>query len=124
MEPALQRTPAAKRVHYERRRPEETILYQLVQENLESFLAQVEAEGGSGLPGVVKAEVDAFLACGMLAHGFLGVRCGECAHEQLVAFSCRGRGFCFSCGARRRAEPAAPLVVCVIPPVPVRQWVL
>ena len=35
--------PAANEVHYERRCPEETTLYQLVQEHLESFLAQVEA---------------------------------------------------------------------------------
>jgi Putative transposase len=34
------------------------------------------------------------------------------------------RGFCPSCGARRMAETAAHLVDCVIPPVPVRQWVL
>jgi transposase-like zinc-binding protein len=40
------------------------------------------------------------------------------------AFSCKRRGFCPSCGPRRMAETAAHLVDCVIPPVPVRQWVL
>jgi hypothetical protein len=30
-------------VHYERRQPEETVLYQLVQEHTETFLAQIEA---------------------------------------------------------------------------------
>ena len=34
----------------------------------------------------------------------------ECAHEKLVAFSCKRRGFCPSCGARRMAETAAHLV--------------
>ena len=34
------------------------------------------------------------------------------------------RGFCPSCGARRMAETAAHLVDHIIPPVPVRQWVL
>ena len=29
------------------------------------------------------------------------LRCAECAHEKLVAFSCKRRGFCPSCGARR-----------------------
>ena len=48
--------PAANPVHYERRRPEETTLYQLVQEHLETFLAHVEAETGAGLPDFVKAE--------------------------------------------------------------------
>jgi len=65
---ALQRAPAATPVHYERRRPEETTLYRLVQENLETFLAQVETESGSGLPE------------------FLRLRCRECGHEKLVAF--------------------------------------
>jgi hypothetical protein len=36
---AVQRAPAADTVHYERRRPEDTTLYQLVQEHLETFLA-------------------------------------------------------------------------------------
>ena len=62
--------------------------YQVVQEYVESFLAQVEAQTGAGLPQFVKDEFDAFLECGNLAHGFLRLRCAECAHEQLVAFSC------------------------------------
>ena len=45
-------------------------------------------------------------------------------HEKLVAFSCKKRGFCPACGARRMAETAAHLVDCVIPRVPVRHWVL
>jgi Transposase zinc-binding domain len=32
--------------------------------------------------------LDAFLACGILAHGFLRLRCTDCAHGKLVAFSC------------------------------------
>ncbi len=39
----------------------ETTLYQVVQEQLESFLAQVEARTGSGLPEFVKDEFEAFL---------------------------------------------------------------
>ena len=41
-----------------------------------------------------------------------------------VAFSCKGRGVCPSCNARRMAETAAHLVDHVFPPLPVRQWVL
>jgi len=124
MDKAIQLAPAGKGVHYERRRPEDTVLYLLVQEHLETFLAQVEAETGAGLPEFVKAEFDAFLECGILAHGFLRLRCADCAHEKLVAYSCKRRGFCASCGARRMVETAAHLVDCVIPRVPVRQWVL
>ena len=60
----------------------------------------------------------------MADRGFLRLRCADCAHEKLVAFSCKHRGFCPSCGARRMAETAAHLVDHVIPRVPVRQWVL
>lgn len=41
-----------------------------------------------------------------------------------VAFSCKKRGFCPSCGARRMAESARHLVEEVFGPRPVRQWVL
>jgi len=85
-------------------------------------LAQVEAQTGASLPQFVRDEFDAFLQCGILAHGFLRLRCGECAHEKLVA--CKRRGICPSCGARRMEETAAHLVDHVIPRVPVRQWVL
>jgi len=117
-------TDAGKCTHYERHRPEKTILYQLVQEHVETFFAQVEAETGSGLPDFIKDEFDAFLECGILAHGFLRLRCVDCSHEKLVAFSCKRRGLCSSCGGRRMAQTAAHLVDHVIPNVPVRQWVL
>ena len=45
-----------------------------------------------------------------MEHGFLRVRCQNCYDERLVAFSCKRRGFCPSCGARRMAESAALLV--------------
>ena len=41
-----------------------------------------------------KAEFDAFLECGILAHGFLRMRCGDCGHDKPVAFDCKRRGFC------------------------------
>ena len=59
-----------------------------------------------------------------MAHGFLRLHCGDCGHDKLVAFSCKRRGFCPSCGARRMAQTAAHLLGHVIPRVPVRQWVL
>jgi len=95
-----------------------------MQEHLERFLVQVEAETGACLPEFVKDEFDAFLECGILAYGFVRLRCAQCAHEKLVAFSCKRRGFCPSCGARGMAQSAAHLVDRVIPRVPVRQWVL
>lgn len=38
--------------------------------------------------------------------------------------SCKRRGFCPSCGARRMAQTSSHLIDHVIPHVPVRQWVL
>jgi hypothetical protein len=93
-------------------------------EHLESFFAQVEAQSRTSLPEFVKEEFDAFLERGILAHGFLRLRYASCAHEKLVAFSCKRRGFCPSCGARRMVEAAAHLVDHVIPAVPVRQRVV
>ena len=59
-----------------------------------------------------------------LEHGFLRVQCETCHAEHLVAFSCKRRGFCPSCGARRMPESAALLVDEVLPHEPMRQWVL
>jgi hypothetical protein len=72
----------------------------------------------------VERELRGFLACGILAHGFVRVHCDACGKDRLVAFSCKGRGFCPSCGGRRMADTAAWLVDRVLPLVPVRQWVL
>ena len=80
-------------VHYERHRPEQTTLYRLVQQHAATFFAQAEAAAGADLPQFVKDEFDAFLECGILAHGFLRLRCDDCGHDKLVAFSCKRRGF-------------------------------
>jgi hypothetical protein len=72
----------------------------------------------------VLKEFREYLRCGILAHGFLRCRCESCHNEHLVAFSCKRRGFCPSCGGRRMAESAAHLVDEVLPVKPVRQWVL
>ena len=119
-----QRAPDGAPLHYERHRPEQSTLYRLVQQHAASFIAQTEASTGAELPRFIKDEFDAFLECGILAHGFLRLRCGECGHDKLLAFSCKRRGFCPSCGARRMSQTAAHLVDHVIPHVPVRQWVL
>jgi len=80
--------------------------------------------GLSGLPHFVKDEFAAYLECGILACGFLRLTCEGCARDTLVAFSCKRRGICPSCGTRRMAETAAYLVDHILPRVPVRQWVL
>lgn len=108
---------------YQSHRPEQTLLYQIVDEYYPAFAALM-AEQGKELPGYVQREFEEFLQCGRLEHGFLRVRCESCHAEHLVAFSCKRRGFCPSCGARRMAESAALLVDEVLPEQPMRQWVL
>jgi len=61
----------------------------VVAEELATFLAEVEAQTGLSVPEFVKADFEAFLECGILGHGFLRLRCSECSHEKLVAFSCK-----------------------------------
>ncbi len=111
---------------YVPRSPTTGVLYGLVRTHLTEFLAAVNAEtDGSGVPGFVVNEFRKFLRCGVLAHGFARVRCGDCAFERLIPFSCKGRAICPSCGGRRMTERAVHLVDHVLPAdVPVRQWVL
>lgn len=109
---------------YRPRDPSQTLLYQTIQEHLETFLTTLETDStAKGMPDYVKEEFREFLKCGVLAHGFLRYRCGTCEHELLVGFSCKRRGFCPSCLGRRMAEVAAHLTDNVIPDENVRQWV-
>lgn len=94
---------------YQCHRPEQTLLYQIIDEYYPAFAALM-AEQGRELPGYVQREFEEFLKCGRLEHGFLRLRCESCHAEHLVAFSCKRRGLCPSCGARRMAESAALLV--------------
>lgn len=108
---------------YRRHRPERSALYAIIAEHYPRFLRKIETSGGH-LPQFVRQEFDEYLKCGLLEHGFLRVKCDGCRHEHLVAFSCKRRGFCPSCGARRMVESAAHLVDHVFPEAPVRQFVL
>jgi hypothetical protein len=109
-----------------RREPERTVLHALVRDNLETFLAESQARSsdGTGWPSFIESEFRRYLDCGILANGFARVHCDSCGTDLLVAFSCKRRGFCPSCNARRMHDTAAHLVDRVIPRVPVRQWVL
>jgi hypothetical protein len=107
---------------YRRHEPEKTLLYRIMAEHLETFLARTREEG-DGLPRYVEDELRAYLECGILAYGFVRLRC-NCGESRVVPFSCQGRGFCPSCMGRRMADTAARLVDDIIPHVPVRQWVL
>ncbi len=88
-----------------------------------TFVQRAEA-GERVKPRFCRREVEGYLRCGILGHGFARVHCAACKKDRVVAFSCKGRGFCQSCGTRRMVDKQAWLVDRVTPQVPVRQWVL
>jgi hypothetical protein len=59
----------AEQFTYQRHKPVESVLYKIVQENLETFLATVREETGHPLPNFVEKEFYEYLKCGILAHG-------------------------------------------------------
>ena len=114
---------AAPARRYERRRPEKTPLHKIVSENLESWLA-CRDRAERPVPAFIEEELRGYLECGILCFGFARALCTGCRQGFVVAFSCKGRGVCPSCNGRHMAQTAAHLADHVIPPVPVRQWVI
>jgi len=96
----------------------------VVRENLETLYVAVDAGEGTTLPAFVKKELEGYLDCGILAKGFAHLKCESCGEHRLVAWSCKGRGFCPSCLGRRMSSTAANLIDHTLPKTPLRQWVL
>ena len=108
---------------YRPRKPTETVLYRVLQEHLPRFVEQVE-DAGRPVPGFVYRELEGLLTCGRLEFGFVRQLCRACAFERLIGLPCAGRGLCPSCTGRTMLAGAARLVDHILPPVPVRQFVL
>ncbi len=106
---------------YHRRQPEHGTLYEVVRDNLQTLYAAIEDGFASALPAFVRDEFERYLYCGLLCRGFARLECEQCHEQRLVAFSCKGRGFCPSCLGRRMAQSAANLVDHVLPAVPLRR---
>jgi hypothetical protein len=96
-------------------------VYQCVEQHWDAFVERAEQAGG--LPRFVTREFEAYLKCGRLEYGCLRLGCRACGYEQLVAWSCKKRGFCPSCLVRRMTDTAVHLEQNVLPEVPLRQWV-
>jgi len=92
---------------YRPRHPERTVLYRVLFHNFDRFLtayeSRFEKEYGHFRP-VVREVVERYLDCGNPRSGFARIRCPDCHSEQLLTFSCKTRGFCPSCHAKRREE--------------------
>ena len=92
---------------YRPRHPERTVLYRLLFHYFERFLSgyesRFEQEYGY-FRAVIKEVVERYLDCGNPKCGFARIRCPDCGEERLLYFSCRSRGFCPSCHAKRLEE--------------------
>ena len=74
---------------YERRKPEDGVLYRVLQEHLATFLNDAAvANDGTGVPRFVEKELRAFLKCGVLAHGFCRFRCADCSKVKSNGAAC------------------------------------
>jgi hypothetical protein len=112
---------------YKPRRAQASPLFRLVQDRFEALRIVYDerfAERYGPWRSVVGEVADKFLACGILDHGFARVRCDDCAHEYLLAFSCKSRYLCPSCHAKRLAVWTLWLEESLMAPVPHRQVVL
>ena len=111
---------------YRPRKPHLTPFYQCVQDHYES-LEQVYPERFVKRYGFwrpyLKEIMLHYLECGDLHRGFARIRCDACGTERILAFSCKERKFCPSCGQKRAMEFSEWLCGHVLRAVPHRHWV-
>jgi hypothetical protein len=113
-------------VVYRPRDPASSAYYQCVQDHFEVFEqvyeGRFERQYGYFRP-YVRSVIYRFLDCGILHNGFARIRCGECGHEYLLAFSCKRRHFCPSCHQKRVVEFGEWLCEEVLKAIPHRHFV-
>lgn len=86
---------------YRRRTSERSVLFRLLQEHLASWQALRNEDPGCQVSAGVERELRTCLECGIRGHCFARAFCKACGHDFLIAFSCKGRGICPSCTAKR-----------------------
>ena len=95
---------------YRPRQPQNSALYQLLEAYYEDVKAMWEDrfEKKYGFwRGFVDAAVARYLDCGVADAGFARLQCDACGSERLLTLSCKQRGICPSCDAKRAAAFAA-----------------
>jgi hypothetical protein len=111
---------------YRQRNPQSTPYYQCIEEHFEKFEqvyeGRFERQYGFFRP-YVRQVIYRYLDCGILHNGFARVRCKDCGHEYLLAFSCKRRHFCPSFHQKRVVEFGEWLCGEVLKAVPHRHFV-
>jgi hypothetical protein len=107
------------------RKPKSSPLWKCFHAHFDHFTAAYPRDYQSRygvLRGVIPEVVDKFMGCGDFAKGFARVRCDECNHEYLLAFSCKGRWFCPSCHQKKVQVFGAMLAESIVAVVPHRHF--
>lgn len=112
--------------HYRARDTRSAVLNRIVLDNLPEFklwLRDPPDRRPRPHPAAVTA-MEKYVECGDIRFGAVRYRCPDCGHDTFVAFSCKRRGLCPSCDAKRATMITADASDRLLPPVPFRQWVL
>lgn len=112
---------------YRPRNPHASAYYQCVEDHFEAFERGYEErfEKQYGFfRSYVRQVIYRYLDCGDLHNGFARVKCAECGHEHLLAFSCKRRHFCPSCHQKRVVQFGEWLCGHVLKAVPHRHFVV
>lgn len=115
--------PKKSQAVYRPRRPEKTVLFEVIKRHHATWHKEHEKTEGP-VPYYIFKEFQKYLGCGILAKGFACAHCDDCRKDFLIAFSCKGRGICPSCNTRAMVETAAHLVENGLPRLPFRQFVI
>lgn len=111
---------------YQPRKPKLSPLYQSIVGHFAEFESVYEERYQKSygvLRDVVREVVYKYLGCGDLRKGFARIKCNDCKHEVLLAFSCKGRYFCPSCHQKRVLMFGEWITKEILYPLPHRQYV-
>ncbi len=106
---------------YHPRRAAASPLYRIVQDSLETYLAEVAPDARNFC---AEEALRRFLECGVHRFGVVRFLCRGCGADLVVAFSCRRRLCCPACDSKRALIATARAMENLLPRVPWRQWVL
>ncbi len=109
-----------------RRNPQTTPLWKLLDSHFvdfEEIYDKLFQKKYGFYPPVISHVVRKYLECGDLHQGFARIKCPDCHHQLILAYSCRGRWFCPSCHNKKVVQFGHHLKETVLYPVPHRQYV-